>query len=130
MPIRLGDDLDDFCIKCKRVTNHSIVSLLNDEPAKVRCRTCYNDHDFRRCEVPPTKKELKKAAMDALAATAGIVAVDPDADPAIEADAEIDEETDEVTGEVTEDAANVDIAEESAVVEEAPKAKRGRKPKV
>lgn len=63
MPYRLGDDVDDYCIKCKRVTNHSIVSLLNEDPAKVRCRTCYNDHDFRRCEVPPSKKELKKAQL-------------------------------------------------------------------
>lgn len=57
---RLGDDVDDYCIKCKRVTNHAIVSLMGEEPAKVRCRTCYNDHDFRRCEVPPSKKDLKK----------------------------------------------------------------------
>ncbi len=63
MPYRLGDDTDDYCIKCKRVTNHSIVSLLNEDPAKVRCRTCYNDHDFRRCEVPPSKKDLKKAQL-------------------------------------------------------------------
>lgn len=57
---RLGDDLDDYCIKCKRLTNHSIVSLMGEDPAKVRCRTCYNDHDFRRCEIPPSKKDLKK----------------------------------------------------------------------
>lgn len=57
---RLGDDVDDYCIKCKRVTNHAIVSLMAEEPAKVRCRTCYNDHDFRRCEIPPSKKDLKK----------------------------------------------------------------------
>jgi hypothetical protein len=57
---RLGDDVDDYCIKCKRITNHAIVSLMAEEPAKVRCRTCYNDHDFRRCEIPPSKKDLKK----------------------------------------------------------------------
>ena len=44
---RLGDDIDDFCVKCKRVMNHSVVSILNDAPAKVRCRTCHSDHDFR-----------------------------------------------------------------------------------
>lgn len=60
---RLGDDIDDFCIKCKRVTNHSIVSLMGEDPAKVRCRTCYNDHDYRRCEIPPSKKELKRLQM-------------------------------------------------------------------
>jgi hypothetical protein len=62
--LRLGDDLDDYCIKCKRLTNHTIVSLVEEKPAKVRCRTCYNDHDFRNGEVPPSKKELKaKAAL-------------------------------------------------------------------
>jgi hypothetical protein len=61
--LRLGDDLDDFCIKCKRLTNHTIVSLIGDQPAKVRCRACYNDHDFRHEQAPPTKKELKTAQL-------------------------------------------------------------------
>ncbi|MDX1981724.1 MAG: hypothetical protein SFV51_15755 [Bryobacteraceae bacterium] len=85
MPVyRLGDDVDDYCIKCKRLTNHSIVSLLNEEPAKVRCRTCYNDHDFRRCEVPPTKKELKKQQLlaEALAAGGTVEGAEGEAEPA------------------------------------------------
>jgi len=57
---RLGDIIDDHCIKCRRITNHAIVSLVNSEPAKVRCRTCYHDHDYRHEIAPPTKKELKK----------------------------------------------------------------------
>ena len=56
---RLGDIIDDHCIKCRRVTNHAIVSLVKGEPAKVRCRTCYHDHDYRHEIAPPTKKELK-----------------------------------------------------------------------
>jgi hypothetical protein len=65
---RLGDVIDDHCIKCRRVTNHSIVSLVDGEAAKVRCRTCYHDHDYRHEQAPPTKKELKKMEADALAA--------------------------------------------------------------
>ena len=61
--LRLGDDLDDFCVKCKRVTNHAIVSLLNGEAAKMRCRSCYNEHDYRHEKAPPSKKELKKQAL-------------------------------------------------------------------
>src|SRR6266446_6194003 len=57
---RLGDIIDDHCIKCRRITNHAIVSIVNTEPAKVRCRTCYHDHDYRHEIAPPTKKELKK----------------------------------------------------------------------
>lgn len=74
--LRLGDVLDDFCIKCRRLTNHSIVSLLDGKAAKVRCRTCYNDHDFRNEIAPPSKKDLKKAALFAeVLASAGVPAV-------------------------------------------------------
>ncbi len=60
---RLGDDIDDFCVRCKRIMNHAIVSVLNNEPAKVRCRTCHNDHDFRHEQAPPPKVDLRKAAL-------------------------------------------------------------------
>jgi hypothetical protein len=60
---RLGDVIDDFCVKCRRLTNHSIVSLVNGEAAKVRCRTCYHDHDYRHEQAPPSKKDLKKAEL-------------------------------------------------------------------
>ena len=63
MDMRLGDVIDDFCVKCRRLTNHSIVSLLNGSAAKVRCRTCYSDHDYRNEQAPPSKKDLKKAAL-------------------------------------------------------------------
>lgn len=63
MRSRLGDDIDDFCVKCKRVMNHLVVSLLNDEPAKVRCRTCHGDHDFRHEQAPPPKIDARKAAL-------------------------------------------------------------------
>lgn len=61
--VRLGDIIDDFCIKCRRLTNHSIVSILDAKAAKVRCRTCYNDHDYRFEQAPPSKKDLKKAEL-------------------------------------------------------------------
>jgi hypothetical protein len=58
--LRLGDIIDDFCVKCRRLTNHAIVSLMSGAAAKVRCRTCYSDHDYRNEIAPPTKKELLK----------------------------------------------------------------------
>ena len=61
--LRLGDIIDDHCIKCRRVTNHAIVSIVNGAAAKVRCRTCYHDHDYRHEQAPPSKKDLKKAEL-------------------------------------------------------------------
>ncbi len=60
---RLGDDIDDFCVRCKRIMNHAVVSVINGEPAKVRCRTCYNDHDYRHEQAPPPKVDARKAAL-------------------------------------------------------------------
>src|SRR5947207_3737654 len=61
--IRLGDDIDDFCVRCKRVMNHNVVSVLNAKPAKVRCRTCHSDHDYRNEQAPPPKVDPRKAAL-------------------------------------------------------------------
>jgi hypothetical protein len=58
--VRLGDDIDDFCVKCKRVTNHNIVAIVEATPAKVRCRSCYHDHEYLREQAPLSKKDLKK----------------------------------------------------------------------
>ena len=60
---RLGDDIDDFCVRCKRVMNHNVVSVMNNEPAKVRCRTCHSDHDYRHEQAPPPKTDPRKAAL-------------------------------------------------------------------
>ena len=60
---RLGDDIDDFCVRCKRIMNHSVVSVVNREPAKVRCRTCHSDHDYRHEQAPPPKVDSRKQAL-------------------------------------------------------------------
>lgn len=61
--VRLGDDIDDYCVRCKRIMNHAVVSVMNGEPAKVRCRTCHSDHDYRHEQAPPPKVDARKAAL-------------------------------------------------------------------
>src|SRR3954468_15982595 len=75
--VRLGDDIDDFCVRCKRVMNHNVVSVLNGQAAKVRCRTCHSDHDFRHEQPPPPKVDARKAALF----NEVLKKVDPDAAP-------------------------------------------------
>ncbi len=43
----VGDEIDDYCSRCKLSTNHSIVSMVGEEVGKVRCRTCNSEHNFR-----------------------------------------------------------------------------------
>ena len=60
---RLGDIIDDYCVRCKRIMNHAVVSVMNSEPAKVRCRTCHSDHDYRHEQAPPPKIDPRKQAL-------------------------------------------------------------------
>ena len=76
--LRLGDVIDDYCVKCRRLTNHAIVSLVDGDAAKVRCRTCYSDHHYLREQIPPSKKELQKQKLfEAVLLGAGVPAVEP-----------------------------------------------------
>ena len=45
--LRLGDVIDDHCTRCRMLTNHSVVAIVDSVPAKVECRTCYHTHKYR-----------------------------------------------------------------------------------
>jgi hypothetical protein len=81
MAYRLGDDIDDYCVKCKRISEHAIVALMGDQPAKVRCRSCYNEQAFRNGIAPPSKRDLKKAELFNAVLASGQPAADPPASP-------------------------------------------------
>ncbi len=76
----LGDDVDDYCSRCKRTTDHSVVALLVDQPAKVLCRTCNTEHKYRGNK---GKKEMTAAeAFDkVLASVTGQLGGVPQAKP-------------------------------------------------
>ncbi len=117
--IRLGDIIDDYCVKCKRIMNHAVVSMVNAEPAKVRCRTCHNDHDYRHEQAPPPKVDARKAALfnQVLAKVAPGATADP-----VESDLEVEVTAEEIVAEEIEpeEIAPEEIAPEEAA-EEAPK---------
>ena len=65
--MRLGDDIDDHCSRCKRTTDHSVLAMMGEEVVKVRCRTCNNEHKFHHNK--NLKKEMTaKEAFDKLVA--------------------------------------------------------------
>lgn len=87
MEFRLGDVIDDHCIKCRRLTNHSVVSIVEGQVAKVRCRSCYHEHSYLHEQAPPSRKDLKKAELaakaeaEAAAAANGETVVTEEAEP-------------------------------------------------
>jgi hypothetical protein len=61
--MRLGDMIDDHCTKCRMLTNHSVVSIVDGAAAKVECRTCYSTHNYRHGKSASKKAPSKKSAL-------------------------------------------------------------------
>ncbi len=58
-----GDHVDARCTRCRVTTNHTIIAMVGDRPARVRCNTCGGDHNYR---------PLSQAKPAKPAATAGV----------------------------------------------------------
>jgi hypothetical protein len=65
--MRLGDDTDDYCSRCKRTTDHSVVSMIGEEVKKTRCRTCGSEHNFKHNK--GSKEMTAKEAFEKVLAT-------------------------------------------------------------
>lgn len=64
---RLGDVLDDYCTRCRLLTNHSVVAIVDDAVKKVRCRTCNHEHDYRQGQGGQKKRKKQSAYEQVLA---------------------------------------------------------------
>ena len=62
--LRLGDILDDYCPRERRLTNHAVVAMIGGEVKQTRCTTCDADHEYKHAKVPrPRKKGDEPAAL-------------------------------------------------------------------
>src|SRR6476620_6627749 len=70
-PMRLGDDIDDHCSRCKRTTDHSVVSMMGEEVLRTRCRTCNSEHKYRQNKSRSKEMTAKEAFDKVLASVTG-----------------------------------------------------------
>ena len=71
--LRLGDILDDYCPRERRVTNHAIVAMIEDDIRQTRCTTCDAEHPYKGARVPKRRKKESPVVAGALALTADVV---------------------------------------------------------
>jgi hypothetical protein len=55
-PLRLGDILDDYCPRERRVTNHAVVAMVEEDVKQTRCTTCDTEHVYKGGKAPRRKK--------------------------------------------------------------------------
>jgi len=60
---RLGDEIDDYCPRCKLLLNHAVASMMGSEVVKVVCQTCHSEHPFKNAVVPLKKKSGPRATL-------------------------------------------------------------------
>jgi hypothetical protein len=60
--LRLGDILDDYCPRERRVTNHAVVAMLGEDVKQTRCTTCDADHEYKHAKVPRQRRKTETPA--------------------------------------------------------------------
>src|SRR4029453_757905 len=80
-PLRLGDILDDYCPRERRVTNHAVVAMVGDTVKQTRCSTCDSEHAYKGGQAP---RGRKKETPSALYKEVRAGNPDPDAPPPLE----------------------------------------------
>lgn len=61
--LRLGDILDDYCTRERRVTNHAIVAMVEQDVKQTRCTTCETEHVYKGGKAPRRKKTETAGAL-------------------------------------------------------------------
>jgi hypothetical protein len=60
---RLGDILDDYCPRERRLTNHVVVAMIGDAVKQTRCTTCEADHEYKHAALPRQRKKSEPGAL-------------------------------------------------------------------
>jgi hypothetical protein len=84
--LRLGDTLDDYCPRERRLTNHVIVAMVEADVKQTRCTTCDAEHEYKHARIPRQRKKSEApAALYAQVLAGGPKRVVHDPEPASEA---------------------------------------------
>ena len=84
--LRLGDIVDDYCPRERRITNHAVVAMIEDAVKQTRCTTCDADHEYKEAKVPAQRRRKDASP----SATGEAVAAPPRKRPAAEAPSAVD----------------------------------------
>lgn len=76
--MRLGDYIDDHCSRCKRTTDHSVVSMMGDQVLVTRCRTCDSEHKYRGNKSRSKEMTAKEAFDKVLASVTSAMPAQPE----------------------------------------------------
>jgi len=62
-PLRLGDIVDDYCPRERRITNHAVVVMSGEDVQQTRCAACDAEHPYKHAKGPLRKKKDENSAL-------------------------------------------------------------------
>jgi hypothetical protein len=57
-----GDPIESRCTKCRRITNHIIVAIVDAAPNRVQCNICGGQHNYRPLAAATKKRTTRSPA--------------------------------------------------------------------
>lgn len=61
-PLSVGSQIEARCPKCRKVLNHTLVALLAESPARVKCNSCGGEHTYKDPAASVPRKSPRKKA--------------------------------------------------------------------
>ncbi len=100
--LRLGDILDDYCPRERRVTNHAVVAMVEETVKQTRCTTCDAEHPYKGGQAPRRRKKDAPSSLyqEVLAGKQDSDLPPPDDAPEVFAAADAPSEADSPDGDV------------------------------
>lgn len=112
--LRLGDVLDDYCPRERRITNHAVVAMIDDTVKQTRCTTCDAEHEYKQAKVPAARR--RKTGVPAAQLVEGAARLPEGSEMPEELPSQDDAPEMAETIETAETADIVDVEEQTALV--------------
>jgi hypothetical protein len=61
--LKVGDIVDDYCPRERRLTDHAIVAMIDDTIRQTRCTACDNEHPYKEARTPRPRRKAATAAL-------------------------------------------------------------------
>lgn len=81
--LRLGDIVDDYCPRERRVTNHAVVAMIEDDVRQTRCTTCDAEHVYKGGAAPRPRRRQAESVAASPAPNADVNAVPNDQEASV-----------------------------------------------
>jgi hypothetical protein len=60
---RPGDVLEDYCPRERRITDHAIVAMIEEDIRRTRCGSCDAEHEYKEGKIPAPRRKTQPPAL-------------------------------------------------------------------